>query len=84
MNRIKLWLLWINSRTKQALQYLNSHKTKVLGLAAAGVAYVQNNLAQAGHLLSPKLQGAILAVFGVAAFVIGLVNTFTNRDPPSA
>jgi hypothetical protein len=73
MNRIKLWLRW-----------LNSHKTKTLGLAAAGVAYVQNNLAQAGHLLSPKLQGAILAVFGVAAFVIGLVNTFANRDPPSA
>jgi hypothetical protein len=73
MNRIKQWLAW-----------LNAHKTKSLGLAAIGIAYVQNNLAQVGHLLSPKLQGAILGVFGVGAFVIGLVNTFTQRDPPSA
>lgn len=69
-------------RLKQWLQWLNAHKTKLLGAAAAGVAYVQNNLAQTGHILSPSLQGAILGAFGVAAFVIGLVNTFATRDPP--
>jgi protein involved in ribonucleotide reduction len=71
MDKLKRWIKW-----------LNSHKTKLLGAAAAGVAYVQNNLAQAGHVLSPQLQVAILGAFGVAAFVIGLVNTFTTRDPP--
>jgi hypothetical protein len=73
MDRLKRWLKW-----------LNSHKTKVLGGAAVGVAYVQNNLAQVGHFLSPKLQGVILGAFGVAAFLIGLYNTFASRDPPSA
>jgi hypothetical protein len=68
-------------RLKQWFKWASSHKTKILGLAAAGIAYVQNNLAQAGHILSPSLQGAILGAFGVAAFVIGLVNTFATRDP---
>jgi hypothetical protein len=73
MDRFKRWLKWANA-----------HKTKLLGGAAVGVAYVQNNLAQVGHLLSPGLQGAILGAFGVAAFVIGLYNTLANREPPSA
>lgn len=72
MNRLKQWLNWVNS-----------HKTKLLGGAAAAIAYVQNNLAQTGHILSPKLQGAILGAFGVAAFVIGLVNTIASREPPN-
>jgi len=71
-------------RIKRLATWVWCHRTKTLGLTAIGIAYAQNNLAQIGHLLSPKLQGAILAVFGVAAFVIGLVNTFANRDPPSA
>jgi|HubBroStandDraft_6_1064221.scaffolds.fasta_scaffold225558_4 hypothetical protein len=73
MDRLKRWLKW-----------LNAHKTKLLGGAAVAVAYVQNNLGQMGHLLSPKWQGVILGLFGVAAFVIGLYNTLAQSEPPSA
>jgi hypothetical protein len=56
------------------------HRTKVLGMAAVGVGYGQNNLAQLGHVLSAKWQGAILGTFGVLAFLLGLYNTFAARD----
>jgi hypothetical protein len=55
-----------------------SHRTKVLGIAAVAVAYVQNNLGQLGHLLPEAWQGVILAFFGVLAFLIGLYNTFAK------
>jgi hypothetical protein len=67
---------------KDRLRWCWQHRTKALGLAALGIAYVQNNLAQVGHFMSAQWQGGILAVFGVLAFVIGLYNTFALREPP--
>ncbi len=65
---------------RAAFVWLGLHKTKVLGILACLVAYVQNHLAQLGDLLNPHLQGVILGIFGVAAFIIGLANTL-NTEP---
>lgn len=69
-------------RVRNGYQWMKRHRTKVLGMAAVAVGYCQNNLAQLGHLLSPQWQGRILMAFGVAAFFIGLYNTFAPSDPP--
>lgn len=72
---------WAGRRARWAWR----HKTKLLGSAAVGVAYAQNNLAQVGKLISPRWEGAILGAFGVLAFLIGLYNQFAKpdaQDPP--
>jgi hypothetical protein len=56
-----------------------AHRTKLLGLAAVGVAYGQSNLAQLGTIIPPKYQGILLGAFGVAAFFIGLYNTLATE-----
>jgi hypothetical protein len=68
--------LWL----KVKASWVWRHKTKVLGGAAVGVAYGQNNLAQLGHVIPPAWQGGILAGFGVLAFIIGLCNTLIPPD----
>jgi hypothetical protein len=68
---------WLSEK----LKWVWNHKTKVLGLAAIAVGYVQNNLAQVGHLIPLAWQGAVLGFFGVLAFAIGLYNTFAKPDP---
>jgi hypothetical protein len=70
------------NRLIQWLKYLGCHKVKLLGLAAVGVAYVQNNFASVGHYLPPALQAATLGAFGCAAFIFGLLNTLTAPDAP--
>lgn len=76
-----MWIIWLRLK----LTWAWGHRTKCLGLLACAIAYGQNNLAQLGHVLSPALQGAILAVFGVAAFLLGLYNTFAcpAQEPPT-
>lgn len=69
-------------RIEAKLLMLWSHRTKIVSLLALGAAYMQNNLAQLGHVLSPRWQGAILAFFGVVMFLIGLYNTFAPKDEP--
>lgn len=72
-------MLW--QRIKLGCAWTWSHRTKVLGLLAVGVAYGQNNLALLGHLLPQAWTGVILGVFGVLAFLLGLYNTFANPQP---
>lgn len=69
------------AKVKAAAAWTWSHRTKVLGGAAVGIGYAQNNLAQLGHVLPDSWSGVILGVFGVLAFAIGLYNTFANPQP---
>ncbi len=74
------WRLKLKLRL--AFLWLWSHRTKVLGMLAVAVGYGQNNLMQLGHVLPAKWTGAILAGFGVLAFLIGLYNTLANSQAP--
>jgi hypothetical protein len=75
--------VWLSLKLK--LMWTWGHRTKCLGLLACGIAYCQNNLAMLGKILPPALQGVILGFFGIAAFALGLYNTFAHpdREPPT-
>jgi hypothetical protein len=50
-------------------------------MGAAG--YVQNNLAQAGHVIPIYWHGAILGACGAVIFVLGLIETLLPPDEGS-
>jgi hypothetical protein len=71
-------MLWVKIKASWGWR----HKMKILGSAAMGVSYAQANISQLAAILSANHLGAIMGVFGVLAFVIGLCNTFVSPDPP--
>lgn len=68
--------LWLKIRRST----LWRHKFKTCGTLMAAAGYVQNNLAQAGHLIPTKWHGAILCGAGAVVFVLGLIETLLPQD----
>lgn len=71
--------MWQKIKTR--FHFIWCHRTKTLGGIVALAGYVQNNIAQAGNVIPPRWQGAILSAAGILVFLIGLYNS-APRDPP--
>lgn len=71
--------LWLKLRRS----WIWRHKFKSCGTLMGAAGYVQNNLAQAGHVIPIYWHGAILGACGAVIFVLGLIETLLPPDEGS-
>lgn len=65
------------------LSTLNSHKTKLIGLAGVVIGVLQTS-GQLEKLVDETTYGWITLILGVGTAVVGFLNTSQNQVPPNA
>lgn len=63
-DKIKAWLKWVWC-----------HRTKTIGMLGMGAGYVENHLAQLGHVVPDSWRGVIVSSLGMIIFCVGLYNS---------